>query len=214
LRLSLPATAGARCARAGTLISILGLGLLAACQGPAPSPTASPAASVVASGPPASRSTSPSSAGSVEVDPSLLSILPVEVEGVPVHPDPETAAAIAVDPSLANDVEAVAVALAISPGSSGGEDLVIANVVRLRPDVYNETFFRSWRDSYDSAACEPAGGVTGNAEAEIDGRQIFIGSCVNGGITYHVRYGEDVLVSITSVGDGRFGEQLVKNLGG
>ena len=47
----------------------------------------------------------------------------------------------------------------------------------------------------------------------IDGRQVFIGSCANGAFTYHLRYGEDVIVSLTSVGEGRFGEQVVQNLG-
>jgi hypothetical protein len=130
-----------------------------------------------------------------------------------MQPAPEAAAQIAVDPSVAADVEAIAVALAVSAGSSADEDLVIASVVRLRPDVFDETFFRSWRDTYDAAACEPAGGLRGNAEAEIDGRQVFIGSCANGGFTYHLRYGEDVIVSLTSLGEGRFGEQVVQNLG-
>lgn len=131
-------------------------------------------------------------------------------------PAPETATDIALDPSLTFSVEAIAVALAVSPGSSGSsgaEDLVIASVVRLRPDVFDETFFRDWRETYDAAACEPAGGVQGNAESEIDGRQVFIGSCANGGLTYHLRYGEDVIVSLTSLGERRFGELVVKNLG-
>jgi hypothetical protein len=120
---------------------------------------------------------------------------------------------VAADPSLAADVEAIAVALAVAPGSSGGEDLVIANVMRLRADVFDEPFFRGWRDTYDEGACGSAGGLLGNAEAEIDGRQVFVGSCVNGGFTYHVRYGEDVIVSLTSLGERRFGELVVKNLG-
>jgi hypothetical protein len=155
----------------------------------------------------------PTSIGSVAVDPSLLSILPPDVAGAPMKPAPETAAQIAADPSLASEVEAVAVALAVSAGSSAAEDLVIASVVRLQPDIFDETFFRGWRDTYDTAACEPAGGVRGNAESEIDGRQVFIGSCNSGVLTYHLRYGEDVIVSLTSVGEQRFGEQVVQNLG-
>ena len=155
----------------------------------------------------------PTSGGSVAIDPSLLSILPTDVAGVPMQPAPDTAAQIAADPSLASEVEAVAVALAVSAGSSAAEDLVIASVVRLQPDIFDETFFRGWRDTYDGAACEPAGGVRGNAESEIDGRQVFIGSCNSGVLTYHLRYGEDVIVSLTSVGDRRFGEQVVQNLG-
>jgi hypothetical protein len=149
----------------------------------------------------------------VAVDLSLLSILPPIVAGVPMQPALDTSTQIAADPALAGDVEAVAVALFVAAGSSAAEDLVIASVVRLQPDIFNETFFRGWRDTYDTAACEPAGGLRGNAEAEIDGRQVFIGSCANGAFTYHLRYGEDVIVSLTSVGEGRLGEQVVQNLG-
>jgi hypothetical protein len=130
-----------------------------------------------------------------------------------MQPSPDTATQLAANPSLAKDVEAIAVGLAVSPGSSGNEDLVIASVVRLRPDVFDDAWFRDWRDTYDAGACERAGGTGGNAEAEIDGRPVFIGSCLNGAHTYHVRYGEDVIVSLTSVGDGRLGEQVVNNLG-
>jgi len=130
-----------------------------------------------------------------------------------MDPSPETAADVAKDPALAIAVEALAIGLAVSSGSSTDQDLVIASVVRLRPDIFNDAFFRSWRDSYDRAACAQAGGVAGNAETKIDDRQVFIGSCVNGAFTYHTRYGEDVLVSLTSVGKARFGEQVMSNLG-
>lgn len=197
---------------AAAALAIVWVGLLVACQ-PAPSP--SPSVTATTTGPASiSPSASPPASGeSVSVDPTLLLILPSDVAGVPLQPAPEAAAEIALDPSLAAGVEALAVALAVAAGSSTDEDLVIANVVRLRPDVFNETFFRGWRDTYDAAACEPAGGLRGNAEAEIDGRQVFIGSCANGGLTHHLRYGEDVIVSLTSLGERRFGEQVVQNLG-
>ena len=192
------------------------VGLLVACQ-PGPSPSVAGTGTATGATTPISPAASPPvslpPAGSVIVDPTLLSILPSDVAGVPMQPSPETAAQIAVDPSLAADVEAIAVALAVSAGSSVNEDLVIASVVRLRPDVFDETFFRGWRDTYDAAACEPAGGLRGNAESDIDGRQVFIGSCANGGFTYHLRYGEDVIVSLTSLGERRFGELVVQNLG-
>ena len=209
------AASGARC---GALVAILLVGLAAACQPSGPSPAGSGASgSAPPTGAPSDLAFPDVSLepppGTVTVDGSLLSILPSEVGGVPMTPAPETATDIALDPSLATDVEAIAVALAASEGSSGNQDLVIANVIRLRPDVFDDAFFRSWRDTYDAAACEPAGGQVGNAEAVIDERQVFIGSCASGGFTYHVRYGEDVIVSLTSLGSGRFGEQVVKNLG-
>jgi len=181
--------------------------------------TPSPPASSAQNAPPASQrspsatSSSAASGRGVAVDPSLLTILPDEVGGASMDPSPETAADVAKDPALAIAVEALAIGLAVSSGSSTDQDLVIASVVRLRPDIFNDAFFRSWRDSYDRAACAQAGGVAGNAETEIDDRQVFIGSCVNGAFTYHTRYGEDVLVSLTSVGKARFGEQVMSNLG-
>jgi hypothetical protein len=191
--------------------AVLLVGLITACQpvGPTPAPATTGGPSIAAITP----TPSSGSQSAIVVDPTLLSILPPDVDGAPMQPSPDTATQIAADPALAADVEAIAVGLAVSPGSSGGEDLVIASVVRLRPDVFDETFFRGWRDTYDEAACEPAGGVRGNAEAQIDERQVFIGSCANGGFTYHVRYGEDVIVSLTALGEGRFGEQVVSNLG-
>ena len=199
---------------AAPALSVLGLALVVACQpGPSPSASVAAAATAPASGSISASARPPTSGGSVAVDPSLLSILPPDVAGVQMQPAPDTAAQIAADPSLASEVEAVAVALAVSAGSSAAEDLVIASVVRLQPDIFDETFFRGWRDTYDGAACEPAGGVRGNAESEIDGRQVFIGSCNSGVLTYHLRYGEDVIVSLTSVGERRFGEQVVQNLG-
>jgi hypothetical protein len=149
----------------------------------------------------------------ITIDPALLSVAPATVDGVAISPDPETAAAIAADPALAGDVEALAVGLAVGPGSSGAEDLAIVNVIRLRDGIFGEAFFRDWRDTYDEAACERAGGVTGHAEADVDGRRVYIGSCAGGAFTHHVALeGEGIIVSVTSVGARRFGEQIVSNL--
>jgi hypothetical protein len=149
----------------------------------------------------------------ITIDPGLLSIAPAAVDGVPIVADPETAAQIAADPALAGDVAALAVGLAIGPGSSGAEDLAIVNVIRLRDGVFGEAFFRDWRDTYDVAACEPAGGVAGHAQTTLDGRLVYIGSCSGGAFTHHVALeSRGILVSVTSVGARRFGEQIVSNL--
>ncbi len=91
--------------------------------------------------------------------------------------------------------------------------MAVVSVVQLRPGVFDDAFFRDWRDSYDAAACDAAGGVAGNAQAEIDGRDIYIGTCAAGAHTYHA-YLEDasVVVSVTSVGDLRLGEQIMAGL--
>ncbi len=197
-------------ARAGGLVALVGLALLVACQATGPSPGTSVAATAVASDPATPPASPSSSADTVTVDPTLLSILPREVGGTLILPAPENATDIAKDPTLVSDVEAIAVALAVAPDT---DDLVIANVVRLRPDVFDDTFFEGWRTTYDEAACEPAGGASGSTEAEIGGRQVFVGSCLNGGSTYHVRYGEDVIVSLTSTGERRYGELVMAHLG-
>ena len=44
--------------------------------------------------------------------------------------------------------------------------------------------------------------MAGNAEAEIDGRTVYIGTCVGGVHTYHVHLEEpDVIVSLNDVGE-------------
>jgi hypothetical protein len=115
------------------------------------------------------------------------------------------------DPSLAGDVAALAIGLATPTGQASPQDFVIANVARLRDPSRDQEWFRSWRDTYDQAACDRAGGVEGNAEATIGGQTVFIGSCVNGALTYHARLQNGAIVlSLTSVGPGRLGERLVR----
>ncbi len=206
-------TARGRCS--GLLAALATLAVtatLAAC-GPAvptatsPTPSPSPPPSVAATSLP----TGEPSGGAVAVDPTLLDILPSEVDGVAVELDEATSATVAADPATTGDVEAIAIALALDTENAGG-DLAIANVVRLRAGVFNDEFYRSWRDSFDEAACASAGGVVGHAEAELGGRQVFIGSCAGGARTYHVLAADRILVAVTSVGERRLGEQLVANL--
>ena len=141
-------------------------------------------------------------------------MLPADVEGQPLRPDAETAAEIAGDEDLAPDVEAVAVGLYIQPGASTADDLAIVNVVRVRPGVFDDAWFRSWRSTYDEGACQVAGGVTpGAAETRIGDHDTHIGSCEGGVHTYHVHVPDpDRIVSITAAGDGRFGELVVAEL--
>ena len=54
------------------------------------------------------------------------------------------------------------------------------------PAAFGDEAFRQWRDSFDQGACAAGGGVIGNAEATLGGRQTFIASCVGGMHTYHV----------------------------
>ncbi len=178
-----------------------------------PSPTPSTAAPAPAS--PSSPALPPATAaGTVALDPALLDLLPDEVGGQALTPDDATAAEIAGDRGLAADLEAIAVGLYIQPGTSMADDLAIVNVVRLRPGVFGDAWFRSWRTTYDDGACEVAGGVApGTAVTEIGAHETHIGSCQGGVHTYHVHVpSPDRVISITAAGEGRFGERVVAGL--
>jgi hypothetical protein len=152
----------------------------------------------------------------VTIDPSLLALLPEAVAGVPLRPDEATAADIARVPSIERFVSGLAIAAAFGPPASDGiVDYVVVTVARLKPGSFGELFYRGWRDTFDEGVCEQAGGVDGHAEAEIAGRQTFIGTCAGGVHTYHVYLSDqDVIVSLQGAGDGRFGERVVEGLTG
>jgi len=122
----------------------------------------------------------------------------------------EAKQAVLRDAVLAQNASALAYGIAVD---SATNDLVVAAVVKLRPGVFNDAFYRSWRATYDRAACAQAGGLAGTAETTIGGRRVDIGTCSGGAHTYHV-YLElpGIMISATSVGAKRFGEQLVSNL--
>jgi hypothetical protein len=152
------------------------------------------------------------SAGAVAVDLSLLSVLPPSVGGTALTPDPDTAAQDAADPSNQADLSALAVAVAAAPSSG---DLAVVSVVEVRPGVFSEAYYQSWRDTFDGGACSQAGGVTGNeVETTIGGHDAWVGHCAGGIVTYHVHLTDDVdrIVSISSLGPGRFGELVVDGL--
>ena len=185
--------------------------LLTACGGEPVTPTKASPSSLL---PPASDTPSAAAtSAAIVVDETLIDYLPIEVAGVALTSDPGTAGDIASDPDLAASASAITVAFAIAPGASVGDDVAVASVVRLKPGVFDAEFFRSWRDSYDEAACEAAGGTAGNAQAVIGGRATDIGTCAAGAHTYHVYLeASNVIVSVTSVGELRLGEQIVAGL--
>jgi hypothetical protein len=131
-----------------------------------------------------------------------------------VNPDPATAAEIAGEGSIAPFVSALALATAFgSVATNGASDYVVVTVARLRPNTFSDLFFRRWRDTFDAAVCEQAGGVAGSAEADINGRHTFIGTCAGGVHSYHVHLETgDLIVSMQGSGPGRFGERIVEGL--
>lgn len=177
---------------------------------PVATPSAAASSSATAEVPDPSGSTT----SGVRVDGSLLALLPAAVDGVPLTADPATAAEIAADGSVAPFVDAVAVATAFGPiASDASVDYVVVTLAHLRPDAFGSAFHRVWRDTFDEAVCAQAGGVDGNAEADIAGHRTFIGTCAGGVRTYHIHLpGSDVLVSMQAAGERRFGEQVVAGL--
>ena len=146
------------------------------------------------------------------MDPALLGHLPASVLGFALAPDPATAATVAADPTLAANAEAIAMAIVVAPGGSNGDDLAVASVVKLRPGVDNPIFREIFRAAYDRVACEQAGGVAGSQSTTIAGRDVLVGSCTGGATTYHVHLADGLLVSVTSLGSRKLGEQIVADL--
>lgn len=205
----------------GSAAALLGVVLLAAACAtasptpPAPSPTPPPAPSPTQT-PTPSRTAAPSatripSPGEfAPIDPALLDVLPDEVAGLPVEPTPDALVDAVEDPAVVRNVQALAAAVVIDPVAP---EFAYATVIRFFDGVMSDAFYRDWRDTYDEGACEQAGGVSGKAEAEIGGRQVFIGSCAGGAHTYHAWLGNrGVLVSVSAVGEQRLGERLVEDL--
>lgn len=198
-------------------LSVLVASLVAGCSlgavGSGDSTTPAPAETRASAPASASVTAAPSAAvgsavAAVPVDPTLLDMLPPAVAGFPFSPVDETVGED--DPALILNAERMAQGLVIDAITS---DFAYASVVVLRDGVFNETYFRSWRDSFDEAACSQAGGVVGNAQSQIAGRTAYIGRCDGGVLTYHVWLEErHAIVSVSSLGDAHFGEQLLEGL--
>jgi hypothetical protein len=216
--------------RAGVAAVAIGAAIaLAACGSSGPtsappstgaSPSAPSSASAVATTPLPSTLTGPPLAASVaptgvEADRSLLDLVPAAEAGATVTFDAETTASVAGDPGLARDVDFLAIGLA-RPNGATLEDpnFAVVNLVRLRDSgASDDAWFRDWRDSYDKAACEQAGGVARNAETEVDTLVVFTAACAGGAFTYHVRIADGVVVlSMTSIGPKDLGRRIVEKL--
>jgi hypothetical protein len=162
--------------------------------------------------PAASTAASPSAAATEHslIDASLLDHLPAAVDGLPIQRSPASDAIILSDPTVLAYADTAVTGLAVDPAAG---EFVHATLVRLRPGVFGDSFFRDWRDTFDGAVCSQAGGVRGHAEATIGGHQTFIDTCQEGVRTYHVWLARSgLLVSISSVGKRLLGEKLVAGL--
>jgi hypothetical protein len=192
--------------------------LLSACGSNQPSPsvsgtvaavpTGSSAITLPSLGPPPSES--PDDSSPIELDQSLLAILPATIDSTPVREDLDVATEALQDAALPKIAMSVDTAVAVDTGTG---NLVTAWIVKLKPGAFGDEVYRQWRDSYDEGACNAAGGVVGRAEADLGGRNTYVTSCVAALRTYHVwLQDQDILISASSIGDGRFGEKLMTTL--
>ena len=174
-----------------------------------PAPASAPAGSASAALPSPSPGLQSAAPGTgVVMDPALLQILPAAIGTATVSIEPDSFAEAVQDPSFVANVDSAAFAVVTE-----GEDLASGVVAHLRPDVYSDAFFRDWRDSYDEGACGQAGGVAAHAETTLGDRPAFITTCAGGLRVYHAYVPErEVIVSVFSLGEGRFGEQLLAGL--
>jgi hypothetical protein len=201
----------------GALVPLLAVAVaVAACEqtpgSGAPSSGGPPGATVIdpAMTVGSSPSPTPDPAAPAAIDPTLLELLPETVGGAPVTEAIDEAAAALADRELATIASALDVGLALDEATG---NLVTAHVVRLREGAFNDATFRQWRDSYDDGACAAAGGVDARAQAPIGGRDVFVTSCLQALRAYHVWIPEEnVVISASSVGEGRFGELLLGTL--
>lgn len=198
--------------RLATSVVAMSLGLalaVMACGPVTPSIAPSDAAVVVTpTAPPPTTTVEPTAL--VAIDATLLQVLPATVDSLDVVESPEAETAALAVPELGKVGSAMAAGLAID-GPTG--QFVYAVVIRLRPGALNDQVFRDWRDTFDQGACSQSSGVAGNAQAEIGGHTVYIGTCTGGLRTYHLWLNaQGLLISASSVGDSRLGELLMQNL--
>jgi hypothetical protein len=146
----------------------------------------------------------------VVLDPTLLGFLPPTVGGIAIMESVDEATDALDDPALPLIATAMDAGVAVDAANG---NLVVAWVVRLRPDRFTDGIYQQWRDSYDEGACAAAGGALGRAEATIDERTVYITSCVAGLRAYHVWLQDaGILISASAIGEANLGEQLMGNL--
>lgn len=190
------------------------------CGGEAPSSAASTTPSTTPPSPPSAGPTSspsppPSLASSspgIAVDATLLDLLPADIDGIERRADAESAAEIAATPELVSDVRAIAVAIYVGPlATDTPGDYAVATVARLQDGVFDDAWFRTWRDSFDAGVCEQAGGVeAGRSEVEIEGRTVHRSACVGGVVIHHVHLDDaGIVVSVQGSGPADLGRRVV-----
>lgn len=150
------------------------------------------------------------SGAAVTLDPSLLSLLPSTVGGVPVTQEPDSFAEAVKDAAFVASIDRAAFAIAVSGG-----DLASGVVAHVRPGVYSDKMFADWRSSYDDGACAQASGVAARADQTLGGRTTYVTTCGGGLRVYHAYVAsQGVIVSLFSTGGQDFGAQLIGGIRG
>ena len=152
----------------------------------------------------------PSSAASpIPTDQTLLALLPEKLDGLDRQVDSSVNRSIAGDANLARLARSFATALYIDPATG---EFAYVSVVRLQNPLSSDEA-RSYRDSFDAAACSQAGGLERTAEATIGAHPAHIGTCAGGVRTYHVDLsGGGVMLSVSEAGERRLAERLIGEL--
>lgn len=226
-------TARPRTLRARPLLALLAvLGLAVAACGPSTAPTAppatpgpTPAGQPETLPPPATGTAEPASIdvppasepgpsaasadpGATVRDDSLLALLPPDIDGVPVGPEDQAFGEATADPAFGANIERAAFFVV-----TRDTDLASGLVAVFREGRWSEAAYQDWRETYNEGVCAQAGGVKTTAETTIDERTVWITTCAQGLRVYHVYVEEQrALVSVFSLGEGLFGERIVKDL--
>jgi hypothetical protein len=192
-------------------VALLAAVLLAACS---PGATLAPSAAVPSAslgpagvGPP--ETVAPGQTPLVRIDPSLLGVLPQEVDGLSVLENSEAEADAQANGTLATLSDGMVGALAIDPATA---DFVLADVVRVRPTAMTDAVFMAWRDSFDAGVCADSG-VTGHAQQTMNGLTVYVGTCGNAIHTYHTWIAsKNLLVTASAGGKRQLGPLLFQGL--
>jgi hypothetical protein len=135
-------------------------------------------------------------------------VLPADIDGNEVTAEEQSFAEAVADPAFAQNVKRAAFAIVTSPN-----DLASGVVAELQPGLLDDAFFTDWRETYNAGACSQAGGVATNAETQLGGRTVWVTTCGGGLTVYHTQIpNRNLVVSLFSLGEGRYGERLIRGL--
>ena len=195
---------------AAMLVAACDSSVLLATSGPTDAVVATPVVPATPTPPPTPQPTPLASGAAVALDAGLLGILPATIAGAPVTSEADSFAQAIKDTAFIANVDRAAFAVVVD-----GNDLASGVIAHLRPSVYSEAFWKDWRETYESGSCAQAGGILARASSTLGGREIFVTTCAGGLRVYQVWLpGPGVVVSLFSVGDRKFGEQVMAGLKG